>query len=544
MSKKNKLSALSIVTLFFLALFTPLVGGIIQEDQALSLNEKRKLHQQPDFPVRFSEIAPYIANFEEYYNDHFGFREWFLKGYGEVKKILGDHDIGKSAANVGTSNTIKGKDGWYFLNRKWDGDPVSDYRNIDLYEEAELLRSVLYFAARADWLKRRGIEYLFFFAPNKHTIYSEYLPDYITKIGKISAMDQLYDAMQRYTNVNFVDLRKVLLDSKQKAATYWKENKDMAALYYKMDSHWNGAGADIAQYEIASRIEELFPGSITPTNRSAEDFEMIRFAGDITLIMGRKDEEAFGPNLPGSACLNDTFSDYLQRYHSTVCKRNSLDAILFNDSFMPPLKPFFTDYFRHATYIWESMTLKRINHELENKKPHIIIEQRAERFLPFTPNAYDEEYTDFWQQHWGKWKKRVFQLKNDEAHEKLKTAEEVEIWYSMEEEAVAIKGKTDNLLITIPNIPFQTNILYLVRISLQSDRETTLQMLYSSSQMGEFPSMKQRVTGTVRKGENEIFIPLFSLTLGDRLGIGIDDPNGYYLLKQFEIKELTFVKLQ
>ena len=84
---------------------------------------------------------------------------------------------------------------------------------------------------------------LFFIAPDKHTIYFENMPSYITKVRDYSAADQLYDVLQNRNNITVVDLREDLVS-----------NKEKSQLYFKVDTHWNYHGANIVQYKIAKAL--------------------------------------------------------------------------------------------------------------------------------------------------------------------------------------------------------------------------------------------------------------------------------------------------
>ncbi len=373
MNSSQKIISLSITLIFVIAIFAPLVVTLSQENKTISYTEKRKLAQLPQKPVNIAMLEKFPQEFERYFNDQFGMREFFLKAFSKVKLSIGDTEITNTVNKVPTKNTVKGKEGWFFLNRVWDGDPISDYRNISLYSEIDLLRATFVFAARNDWLKRKGIRYLLFFAPNKHTIYSEYMPDYIVREGNISSMDQLYDVLSRYTSIEFVDLRDILLNGKEEAHLYWKDKKEQAALYYKTDSHWNAAGADLVQYEIAGRIEKIFPKLITPVKRPLNDFSMSRFSGDISLIMGRDDKAAYGPSIFTGKCSKATREEFRARQQVTTCKTGKLNSLIFHDSFYPALKPFFADYFAKTTFLWERMSQKAVLEQLKKGKIDLVI---------------------------------------------------------------------------------------------------------------------------------------------------------------------------
>ncbi len=547
MKISQKFTSFGIIVLFFLAIFTPLVGAFVQKDKAISYAEKRKLVQFPQPPANTKMLKEYTQEFERYYNDQFGMREFFLKSYSRLKAVIGDTEIAASTGKVPSQNTVKGKDGWFFLNRIWDGDPISDYRNISLYSEIGLLRATLIFGARSDWLKKQGIHYLLFFAPNKHTIYPEYMPDYIVKQGEISSMDQLYDSLARHTSVAYVDLRDTLRMAKRDAHLYWKQDKELAALYYKADSHWNAAGADIAQYEIAKLMEKIFPGRIIPLKRSLDDFVMINFTGDISLIMGRDDKDAYGPKILTGKCSRATREEFRKRQQVTTCKKGKVNALIFHDSFFPALKPFFADYFKRTTFLWERMTQKAVREQLKKGKIDLVIEERAERFLPWTPDVTSELYSNYWARHAKYWKKTIFTLnaKRAAGNSRQYTVHHATLDYNRSKKSLDIHAKTRDPILHIENIPFKKHKLYMLHVELVSPQPTKLQVFYShQNPKKKFPDPKHSLTHKVRKGKNILYIPLFTGSMGSRLRFDPGGTTGLYRLKKFEIREVDPVSFK
>ncbi len=541
MNTSQKFTSLGITVLFIMAIFIPLVGAFVQEDQTISYTEKRKLAQLPTRPANTKMLEEFPENFERYFNDQFGMREFFLTSFSRIKMLIGDSEISGSSGKVPTKNTVKGKDGWFFLNRVWDGDPISDYRNISPYSQVALLRATLVFAARNDWLKRKGIHYLLFFAPNKHTIYPEYMPDYIVKQGTISSMDQLYDSLSRYTSVEFVDLRNVLRKGKNKAHIYWKEKKEEASLYYKTDSHWNAAGADLVQYEIAGRLEKKFPGLITPLKRDVNDFIMSRFTGDISLIMGRDDNSAYGPRIFTGNCSEATREEFRKRQQVTTCDTGKLNSLIFHDSFYPALKPFFTDYFAKTTFLWERMSQKGVLEQLKKGKVDLVIEERAERHLPYSPDISSELYNDFWAQHARYWKKVIFTInaKRAAGNSGQYSSHNTRMKYEKSKDSLIIHATTRDPILYIKNIPFKKNKLYMLHVEIDSPDDTRLQIFYSSQDPAKkFPDPKKSLMYTIKKGPNTLYIPLFTGTLGNRLRFDPGGKSGLYHLNKFTIREV------
>jgi hypothetical protein len=544
----RKITSLAITLIFIIAISAPLIGAFIQEDRTISATEKRKLAQLPPRPVTKETLENFPRDFERYFNDQFGMREFFLQSFSAIKTFIGDTEISSAANKIPTKNTVKGKDGWFFLNRVWDGDPVSDYRNISLYSDIDLLRATLIYAARNDWLKRQGIRYLLFFAPNKHTIYSEYMPDYIVKQGDVSSMDQLYDALSRFTSVEFVDLRDLLIAGKKKAHLYWQDNKEEAALYYKKDSHWNGAGADIVQYEVVERMAKMFPGLIVPKRRPYGDYVMLRSTGDISLIMGRDDKGAYGPTLFTGTCSKATTEEFRQRQLVTTCETGKLNGLIFHDSFYTlPLKTFFADYFARTTFLWQSMSQGAVLDQLKKGKIDIVIEERAERFLPLIPNITSELYNEFWAEQMQHWSKVIFAIdsKSPADNKGQYTIQNAQWEQNKAGDSLNIFAATSDPNVTIKNIPFASNHLYMLHVEIDSPQNTQLQIYYSSQDPAvHFPDEKYLLTYRIAKGANVLYIPLFTGNLGDRLRFDPGNTKGLYMLKKFAIREVDPSSLQ
>ena len=109
---------------------------------------------------------------------------------------------------------------------------------------------------------------------------------------------------------------------------------------------------------------------------------MFKGPGDIANIMGRTDLDAYGPVLFTGKCAKATAADYEQRQQTTTCVSGRLNVLIFHDSFYPALKPFFADYFARTTFLWHEMTEQEVLAQLKKNKIDLIIEERAERFLP------------------------------------------------------------------------------------------------------------------------------------------------------------------
>ena len=61
------------------------------------------------------------------------------------------------------------------------------------------------------------------------------------------------------------------------------------------------------------------------------------------------------------------------------CPKATLNAIVFSDSFITNLEPFFSENFGQILYLRKRYDQKNVEELLNSFRPDIVIEQRAER---------------------------------------------------------------------------------------------------------------------------------------------------------------------
>jgi alginate O-acetyltransferase complex protein AlgJ len=367
-----KLNNIIVSGMFLGMIYVPFGLGILEKDIDISAKEKRKLADFPNIELRVGSLKRFPKRFDEYYSDHFGGRNWLNNVYRYIKYRMGD----SSSIDV-----TLGSDGWLFLGSAKKGykrynDPIGDFRNINLYSQKELKQVAEYMQSIKNWLNSQGIEYMFVIAPNKHTIYPEYLPDYITKVNSISATDQLVNYLKNHTDVPVVDLREAIL-----------EKKSEHRLYYKTDTHWNYSAGNYAQYKIMQQLQHMFPNQITPKLSKLKYRE--RRGGDLATMIG---VHSFSEMIPlpvpskkDCTPVKKPSNARETKIFTTTCKGQKLSAIVFRDSFFNALKPYFSRRFKRVTYSWGVLDFKLLKKLMKSGKPDIVIEEIVERKLPYHP---------------------------------------------------------------------------------------------------------------------------------------------------------------
>ena len=355
------------ILIFVIAISAPLLKTGFSKMAATSAIEKRNLAVLPSLPRSMDALKQFPDDFESYYQDNFGFRDRLTYLYSLLKFHIGDSP---------SERVIIGKDGWLFYNGDKYTDPVGDYRNINTFSNETLEAFAQDVQAKRNWLNKRGVEYLLVIAPNKHTIYPEKLPAYIQKVSALSALDQILIYMREKTNVTLVDLRNPMI-----------AHKSDGLLYFRSDTHWNYYGTNIAQFEIAKALSGFFPDTILPVLYDRTTFLTQRQAGgDLANFIGlrtRFEEEEHLPIWDNICDLQYTpTTRELRETFTTECASAELSALIFRDSFFTKVQPFFSAYFKHATYIWSPVEFEVLNQYVNTNHPDVVVEEWAERTLP------------------------------------------------------------------------------------------------------------------------------------------------------------------
>lgn len=130
-------------------------------------------------------------------------------------------------------NVILGRYNWLFM-----GTDLDFFKGSNLLTADELTDYVTTLAELKAACDRNNKELVIFFAPNKSSVYREFMPSY--------KMDSEQNRAQQITSCvkEFTDIRIVYpLDQLRYADRYWR-------MYFKYDTHWNEMGAFIGAQSI------------------------------------------------------------------------------------------------------------------------------------------------------------------------------------------------------------------------------------------------------------------------------------------------------
>ena len=357
------------MVIFCTLILLPVADTLFKLDRYPHLSENRILSPLPVLSHKFADIAGFPDAFQSYFNDHFGFRNALIRlNYLFKQRLLG--------VSASTQVTL-GKQGWLYYAAEGS---VEDYRGITHFDEDRLQRLCFTFEIKRKWLELQGIKYLLVIAPNKETIYPEYLPAQLYgKIKDKTVLDDFFDYLIKHSKVDFVDLRPSLIEAKQEYQ-----------LYYKTDTHWNNYGAFVGYRKIMEPVSKWFKHVRVLSLNDFKVNKQARIAGDLAGISGGREflEESQFDFLPIKPFTSYSGEKKNEQDFTRIKNDPSLPrALLFRDSFATALQPFIDENFQYTKYYWQRWAPETsINALIHEVKPDIVIEEAVERLLKTMPD--------------------------------------------------------------------------------------------------------------------------------------------------------------
>ncbi len=349
--------------IFALLLGFPLVAMIMGTSQSLKLEEKRILAQAPEF--RWTSPWNFLPHLSDAYDDNFPWRPLLITLHNRI--LLAGLGVSPN------SQALVGKDGWLFSDGPGEFPGSTDYfRAMDPFSSRELEAWAAILEERRRWLDARGISYLFVVAPNANTIYPEFMPKRIHKIGFRSRLDQLLEYLKSHSRIGTVDLRPALRNA-----------KSIEKVYFQTDTHWNDFGGYIAVREILTAVGRLIPG-VQPLPLSRFHFAFAeRKAGDLSLLVGLDQTGPWErvPVLAADPPLRFQKRWLTPRHLYTDCPGAPLSGlVLCGDSFYEKLVPYLAEVTERAHFI-ENGYFVFFNDIIDRERPRLVIDELTERKL-------------------------------------------------------------------------------------------------------------------------------------------------------------------
>lgn len=177
-----------------------------------------------------------LRTLKDYYSENFGTKTALANTYLNVKlSMLNETPL--------PYQVVLGKEGWCFLGNDYQNTLTETFGNTDI--TFSMFNTILEKLNETNnYLKEKQINFYVVIAPNKNTIYKEYLPYQFNQSKTALQLLENYLA-KKYPSIKFINLTNTLLN-----------NKHNNLLYYKTDSHWNDLGAFYGYNTIMAEINK------------------------------------------------------------------------------------------------------------------------------------------------------------------------------------------------------------------------------------------------------------------------------------------------
>ncbi len=246
------------------------------------------------------------------------------------------------------------------------GAALDDYRGQTVMSNARMKKLSDMMNQRDAWAKENGIKLYLVIAPNKSSVYPEYVPDSITAASTTNA-DAVVQHLAQNSSVEVIDLRQPLINAKGEYGD---------TLFYKYDTHWNNNGGFVGYSEIMRRVNEdvadaytLNKGDFNVTDYETYMKDMAYYLGyyskytdygpvytlksGMTATIGEKESDGFWGQFRFCARWKDGYSDALKyiTYENTY-NEGAPSLYVYRDSFAVSLVHFLKDSFHNSVFDW------------------------------------------------------------------------------------------------------------------------------------------------------------------------------------------------
>lgn len=270
-------------------------------------------------------------------------------------------------------NVIRGRDGWLFY-----GAEERDYLDgTHPPSDADLARVADIYAARAAWCARHGVRYVFLLAPNKSTIYANELPSGIRLVTPTPA-DRLVP-MLRARGVPTIDVRGALRDAAR-----------AGDVYSRGDTHWNDAGAYVAYRATIDAlrdagVRDAIPAGAIRSHAEPGPGDLLSMSGVAGWVNNAWVRYDF-PHRAIALTLSQAGVDPplgLSPEGGTTVAGALPRAVVFGDSFMEALRPYFGETFGRVVYLrYAAATGQQFDERIVSAEhPRVVIQELVERSL-------------------------------------------------------------------------------------------------------------------------------------------------------------------
>lgn len=524
----SRIFAVTCVLFFVVLMLLPTVRWMSNSTdyRQAALKEGRVLAERPAWPTNWSEWLLFPRELEKYLGDHLGFRTELLSTHNVIKT-----EIGISP----TSSLIVGDNNWLFYGASLE---LVDVRGISRLNPVQTQKWLRHLNRVHDELQAKGVKFLFVIAPDKSTIYSEYLPDNFDPDAKARANELLEWLRVKNCRAKVLDLRPALFSAKQSHQ-----------VYFKYDTHWNDFGAAIGVNEIVKelrsidvdidvpefkfsdfRLEDHIGGDLAILTRQSYVFEQVP-----VFVKSLQTEYEIIENSSELAPLSSVLGgDSGNLFLSTASKEPDPDKnyLIFHDSFFNNAVPYFSAFVSRCDYVRLQPNTTQILKTVEAVEPDVVIVQVVERYLSRVPQ--DSNYNDI---------ESPFDLLpylayswilNPVSMDDVKVSGNVKL-VNTSSTGFEIMVDGPKVQVKVRNLPLSTEGVKVLKLRIKMPADTRFRVFTKLPDEDKF-DRDSKIIQDLRAGWNDVEVVLSSSKLDDELLIDPGDALGNYELANLELR--------
>lgn len=353
-----------IIIIFLAMLVVPSVLFWIIKDSIDTTNyENRVFATLPHFSIETLESFP--KDFETYYNDHLPFKNQLKRINSAIEVDLLDYES-PYVLSQGNYKVIKGKENWmYFMTTNPVDNSVSDFLGNNLYSEEVMAAYAERYQAVNDTFSSRGQTFVALIAPNKESVYPEYMPNDYGQITDESRTERAVKYINENTTAHVLYLEDLL-----------KEYKEDYQVYYKHDTHWNHLGGFLGVLAVNNVLQG--------TDISLDDVEIVEHSDtqrDLSnmLSMTKKSTPDIEYEITSKTDMKvKTVAAHedASYYHWTSDAKDTRSVLMIRDSFGISMMGFLPRYYGEVVVVNDIMHAKQL---LQERHFDIILFETVER---------------------------------------------------------------------------------------------------------------------------------------------------------------------
>ena len=318
----KKTGLLLFLAAFVFLAFLPFVGMLLFGPADAAANEI--LADAPKLENKDGSFNRQVLNdASDYVSDRFWLRQELITLNAKLESTLFRESASK--------DVVLGKDGWLYFSETLD-----DYQGQNQMTDRQIWSAARCLYLVSEYAASKGARTLFVVAPNKNSVYPEYMPDSCLEWTGERNRDRLYAELDKQ-GVEALDLLPALT-----------EEKDKHQIYQTWDSHWNNLGAALAHDRIAACLgkSDVFyqPDEFTAIRDHAADLYTMLYPAGTAM-----DEQLY-PNRAQSFSYTRPIRSPEDQTIRTTSENATGSLLMFRDSFGNTLHTFMAESWATACF--------------------------------------------------------------------------------------------------------------------------------------------------------------------------------------------------